>query len=79
MGFRRYRGPIDTTDQAAMADLYVTVKCHRCGHSKSFWTRRLIQDCKRARGLKLRETVTVFRCGVCNAREAAISTPVMWV
>lgn len=79
MGFRRYRGPVDTVEQAAMADLTVYVRCLRCGHEKMFWTRGLMKLSRRAHRLPLREPVSAFRCQMCRSDEAVISAPVRWV
>lgn len=34
MGFRRYKGPVNTLEQASLADFPVRITCQKCGHFK---------------------------------------------
>jgi transcription elongation factor Elf1 len=78
MGFKRYRGPVDTVEQAMAADMTVTIRCLMCNHEKHIHAYRLVKQRRATATLKLREPVRGFRCTICRSDEVTISTAVHW-
>lgn len=79
MGFRRYRGPVTTLEEAVMADLPVTVRCLTCRHERSFSAFRLVRQKRSIATVKLREPASGFRCLRCRSTKVVISAPFDWV
>jgi hypothetical protein len=42
-GFRRYRGPVTTLEQASLADFPVSIRCETCGHIRQMHAYQLIK------------------------------------
>lgn len=74
MGFKRYRGPVETVEQAMMAHAVIIITCQGCKHHKREWAWRLWQRAPKAVTLPLRQPVPGFRCRWCRRSVQAIIT-----
>ena len=66
MGFRKYRGPVQTVEQASLADLPIRVTCQQCGHFRQMHAHKLIRLSEVTRALRLGEPVRGFKCQHCR-------------
>lgn len=83
MGYRPYKGPVSTLEQAMFADLPVSITCESCGHVRrmhAFKAVRMIAPRIQARALPLLRPVPgVFFCSQCRKRVTVIiSAPILW-
>ena len=78
MGYRRYKGPVTTLEQASFADFPVRITCQKCGHFRQMHAHvalRLLSAKRKEEGVKLWEPLTgVFRCR-CKHNTVKISAP----
>lgn len=67
MGFRRYRGPIDTVEHALMAHMTVTITCQECFRPRRKWAYRIYEQAGPAViGMALRKPIKGFYCTGCR-------------
>ena len=79
MGFRRYRGPVTTVEQAMFADMPISIQCQSCSHVRQMHAYRMMQANKKAAAMPLRKPVTGFYCKSCRNRVTVIiSAPMQW-
>jgi hypothetical protein len=77
MGLKRYRGPIETVEQAQLANLILVITCQRCSRSSRIWAYRLLERWPQAAGKTLHKAEDGFWCRGCRRRvQAWISTRV---
>lgn len=81
MGYRPYRGPVRTLEQAIFADLPVQVVCQKCKHFRQLHAFKLVQqigDKADGRSLPLFTPIKdLFYCRQCRKRvTASIIAPV---
>ncbi len=74
MGFKKYRGPVDTVEQAMMAHAVLIITCQGCGHYKREYAFRLWQRAPNTPALPLRKPVAGFRCRRCRTSVEAVMT-----
>lgn len=77
MGYKKYRGPIDTVEQAMMAHLVVTIACQRCSRWTTMWAWRIWNAKPEARALPLGKAVSGFRCKGCRHSVQVVISPGM--
>jgi hypothetical protein len=77
MSFKKYRGPIETVEQAMMAHMVVTVTCQRCSRWTGMWAWRLWNAKPEARALPLGRTVGGFWCSGCRRSVQVVIRPGM--
>lgn len=79
MGFKRYKGPVTTLEQAMFADMPVRITCERCGHftqMAAFQALRKLSEKRKEEGVKLWVAVVgLFKCKKCHSPTAKISAP----
>jgi len=82
MGYRRYRGPVHTVEQAMFADMPVRITCESCGYFRqmhAFELMRKLSKKRREKGVNLWEPVSGFFCRGCKRNvKAIISAPTQW-
>jgi hypothetical protein len=62
----RYRGAIDTVEQAMWARMVLYITCQRCSRPHSEWAYQLCLRRPRAKALPLNRTVPGFYCRGCK-------------
>lgn len=77
MGFKKYRGPVETVQHAMMAHLVVTVTCQQCGRWTSMWAWRIYQAKPGAYATPLRKPVSGFWCKGCQRSVEVVILPKM--
>ena len=79
MGYKRYKGPVSTLEQAMFADFPVRITCEKCGHFRqmyAFEAMRKLSNKRKAEDVKLFVAVVgVFKCGRCRHRVVRITAP----
>jgi hypothetical protein len=79
MGFRRYRGPVTTVEQAMFADMPVAIQCQSCSHVRRMHAFTLMRTNKKAAKMPLGPPVAGFYCKGCRKRVSVIiSAPMQW-
>jgi len=68
MSTKRYRGEIETVEQAMWAGLVLRITCQRCSRPHSEWAYGLCERKPSAKGLPLDCTVPGFYCRGCKRR-----------
>jgi hypothetical protein len=72
VGIARYRGPIDTFEQALWAHAVLTITCQRCSRSASMWAYKLRG---KARGeMPMKRAVSGFYCKGCHRKVQVVMT-----
>ena len=66
MGAPRYRGPIETVEQAMWAGMVLRIACQRCSRPHSEWAYRLCLRKPSAKQLPLNKPVSGFYCRGCK-------------
>lgn len=66
MGLKRYRGPIETVEQAMRAGMVLHINCQRCSRPHSEWAYKLCQRKPTAKAMPLNRTVGGFYCRGCK-------------
>jgi len=72
MGQARYRGPVDTVEQAVWAGRVLSITCQRCGHSVTRWAWTLYNAHRHTGELALDAPVPGFWCKGCRAKVAVV-------
>lgn len=79
MGYRPYKGPVLTLEQASFAEFPVRITCERCCHFRQLPAIKALRQLtarKKDVAVKLFVPVTgVFRCGECQHRIVTITAP----
>ena len=79
MGFKRYKGPVTTLEQASFADFPVRITCMKCGHFRQVHAHRalrLLSARNKDDGVKLFTAVEgLFKCGKCSHGIVRITAP----
>ena len=79
MGQPRYRGPIETVEQAMWANRVLTITCQRCSGSRTMWAYRLYHLRKHAGALPLHAAVGGFYCRGCRVKvQVVMKADVPW-
>ncbi len=68
MGFKKYRGTVDTVETARMAHRVLDIGCMRCGHTASRWAYKIEQRGALWGQLPLGKPVRGFYCNECRCR-----------
>jgi hypothetical protein len=74
-GQRRYRGPVHTLEQAALADLPVQIRCESCGSTRqmhAFEFQQKISDRWKDKPFDLLEPTPGFFCKTCRKKTRII-------
>jgi hypothetical protein len=66
MSLKRYRGPVETVEQAMWAGMVLHINCQRCSRPKSESAYKLCQRRPSAKGLPLYKNVGGFYCRGCK-------------
>lgn len=66
MGFKKYRGPVETVEQAMMAHAVVVIIRQGCFHKTREWAWRLWHRAPRTVTFPLKVPVRGFRCRSCR-------------
>ena len=67
MGFKKYRGPIETVEHALMAHIVVTLTCQSCRRSRRKWAWRIYQQAGDAvQRMRLNKPFSGFYCTGCR-------------
>lgn len=66
MSTPRYRGPVETVEQAMWARMVLHINCQRCSRPHSEWAYQLCEREPQAKPLPLNRTVPGFYCRGCN-------------
>lgn len=67
MGFRRYRGTVDTVATAALDHRVLTITCQRCSRSRNIWAYKVQANWpERAKVIPLNRTTSGFYCSGCK-------------
>ncbi len=66
MGFKKYRGPVNTVADAISAHRTIVITCQRCSHYRIMWAYRLYTIKKEAAALPLEKAVPGFWCKGCR-------------
>jgi hypothetical protein len=78
MGYRRYKGPVHTLEQAMFADFPVRITCSKCGHFRqmhAFAAMQLLSKKHKAEDVKLFVAVSgLFKCR-CGHKTVKITAP----
>jgi hypothetical protein len=77
MGFKKYRGPVETVEQAMMAHAVLVITCQECGHSRRRYAYRLWDQVPKAAGWPLGKPLPGFQCRACRRSVAAVLTVAM--
>jgi hypothetical protein len=79
MGARRYRGPVDTVEQASFADMPIRIVCQRCAHVRQMHAYELVRRHRNAAKMLLRMPVAGFYCNGCKRKATVvIVAPANW-
>ena len=76
MGQSRYRGPIETVEQAMWAHQILSITCQRCSGSRRMYAYKLYHLRSHAGALPLCATVGGFWCRGCKAKVQVVMTAV---
>ena len=68
MSAPRYRGPVETIEQAMWAGLVLHITCQRCSRPRSFWAYTLCEARPDAKPVRLNQTVPGFWCRGCKRK-----------
>ena len=66
MGLKRYRGPIETVEQAMWAGMVLHINCQRCSRPTSEWAYKLCQRRPSASVIPLNKAISGFYCRGCK-------------
>lgn len=66
MSAPRYRGPVETVEQAMWAGMVLHINCQRCSRPTSEWAYRLLQRRPKAKNIPLNKAVRGFYCRGCK-------------
>lgn len=66
LGLKRYRGPVETVEQAVWAGLVLRINCQRCSRPYSEWAYKLCERRPTAKTIRLNRTVSGFYCRGCK-------------
>ncbi|MES2294047.1 MAG: hypothetical protein V4527_12170 [Pseudomonadota bacterium] len=75
MGQPRYRGPVETVEQAMWANRVLTITCQRCSGSRSMWAYKLFHLRSHAGAMPLHTAVGGFYCRGCRAKVQVVMVP----
>ncbi len=79
MGYRRYKGPVNTLEQAMFAQMPVRITCEGCGHFRqmaAYNALRLLSKKRKDEGVPLWKAVEgIFRCRHCQGASVKITAP----
>lgn len=79
MGFKRYKGPVLTLEQASFADMPVRITCDHCGNFKqmhAYSAMQLLSPKRKETGVPLFRPVSgLFRCRQCRRNTVIITAP----
>jgi hypothetical protein len=75
MGLPRYRGPIETVEQAMWAHRVLTITCQRCSGSNTMYAWKLYHLRKHAGALPLFAPVGGFYCRGCRRKVQVVMVP----
>jgi hypothetical protein len=67
MGLKRYRGPIETVEQAMWAGMVLHINCQRCSRPASEWAYKLCERRPSAKPLPLNKPVAGFYAGAASS------------
>jgi hypothetical protein len=67
MGLKRYRGPVETVEQAMWAGMVLHINCQRCSRPTSEWAYKLCQRKPAAAALPLNKPLSGFRYRGCKS------------
>lgn len=65
MGARRYRGPVDTVEQASFADMPIRIVCLQCTSFRQMHAYELVRKHHKVAKTPLRTPVAGFFCKSC--------------
>ncbi len=68
MGFKKYRGPVETVEQAMMAHAVLVIACTGCDHRTREYAWKLWHRAPKAVAMPLGKPVPGFRCRRCRRR-----------
>lgn len=74
MSFKRYKGPIETIEDAMKAHMVVTITCERCLRWRGMWAWKIWNAKPWARELPLGKAITGFRCKGCRQPVVVVIT-----
>jgi|HubBroStandDraft_6_1064221.scaffolds.fasta_scaffold914523_2 hypothetical protein len=74
MGFRPYRGPVNTVEQAVFTDMPLRITCQGCAHFEIIHSFRLMQRSRKAAAMSLWRPVSGFYCKGCRRKMAVVIT-----
>src|SRR5580698_7207204 len=66
MSAKRYRGLVETVEQAMWADMVLHITCQRCSRPRCEWAYKLCQRRPAAGAVPLNKTVSGFYCRGCK-------------
>jgi hypothetical protein len=75
MGFKKYRGPYETVQDAISGHRTVIITCQACGHYRIMWAWRLLAANKRAVQHPLKKPVDGFFCKACRNSVQVVIVP----
>ena len=74
MGQPRYRGPVETVEQAVWAGRVLSITCQNCRRTVSKWAWTLCNEHAGARAFPLRAAIPGFWCSGCRRRVSVVMT-----
>ena len=66
MGFKRYRGTVNTVETAKLAHRVLTITCLDCGRQTNCWAYTIYQRGEAGSALPLKKPVGGFYCRGCQ-------------
>jgi hypothetical protein len=72
MGARRYRGPVETVEQASFADMPIRIVCLQCKHFRQMHAYEFVRCHRRAAKTLLRTPVPGFYCKACRRKVTVV-------
>lgn len=67
MGFKKYRGPVETVEDALMAHAVLSITCQNCRHGTRMWAWRIYEKAKeKVITMPLKKPVGGFWCKFCR-------------
>lgn len=77
MRYRRYRGSVQTVEQAMFADMPVRITCQRCSRFRQMHAFEVMQLDRKVAEMKLWQPVSGFYCKRCRRKAAVVITAPM--
>lgn len=74
MGFKKYRGPVETVEQAMMAHAVLIITCQGCGHYRRRYAYRLYDQHRKSAAFHLGMPIPGFNCRMCRRSVSAVLT-----